>query len=179
MKDAPEGKRKGNKAREHALRERTGALDPGEGGSREGRGREEKKREQSEQVERIFFSFFILFSPLSLRAFLFSALSLSLSLVSHAFPSPDAEARSRCSRDGVGVASLACDSPATNDNDAAPTKLAISPVDVATTFSASPPCLLLCLLVLLLLGVHLGLRSRPEGVRSDDARLCRREQIGG
>ena len=107
--------------------------------------------------------------------------SFALSLSFHAFLSLDAEARA-LRRVGVfgGVAALACDSSATkgdnSDDDDAP-KLAINilPIDIST-FS-TPPRVVLFLFVLLLFGVHLGLRGRAEGIRSDDARLCRCERF--
>ena len=153
-----------------------------QGGSqrRDGRGRKSGKCERASKVVDFFFiSFFFFFLEVALfRAFL-------LSLVLYAFLSIDAEAARALRRVGVagGVASLAGDSSATkgeynNDDDDAP-KLATNinlPNDVFSSFSA-PPRLLLFLL--LLLRVHLGLRGRPEGVRSDDARLCRREQLFG
>lgn len=136
-----------------------------------GRGQKEKGKCESKSNFGIFSIYFS--SPVS---GLSRNPSLPVSLIGHAFLSSlDAEARAL--RHVVGcVASLVCDSSATkngdnDDDDAATLAFIINPIDVAT-FSAPSH-----LLVLLLVGVHLGLRGCPEGIRSNDARLRRREQL--
>ena len=134
-----------------------------------GRGQKEKGKCESKSNFGIFSIYFS--SPVS---GLSRNPSLPVSLIGHAFLSSlDAEARAL--RHVVGcVASLVCDSSATkngDNDDAATLAFIINPIDVAT-FSAPSH-----LLVLLLVGVHLGLRGCPEGIRSNDARLRRREQL--
>lgn len=147
------------------------------GGSQASRSRKKAKvKQSSEKNAFLLFLHFLLF----LRLVFALPPSLFLPVDTNAFLPIDA-ATCALHRVGVdiGVASLVCGASATTkgDNDNVPKLALINPNDLVAVVARSSSSRRRLLFLLLLLGIPMGFRGRSEGLRSDHARLCRREQL--